>query len=99
MTESCPERGRVTAREEKRVKKLVSIFITVAALASGIAAAKPAAKRETRCGWFDNPTPANATLTDADGEWLISEQGGYQAEGDWPPTDKSWVHTNGGSYG
>ncbi|HEU4404836.1 MAG TPA: DUF4087 domain-containing protein [Polyangiaceae bacterium] len=56
---------------------------------------------ETRCGWFENPTPANAWLTDRDGEWLISMQGGYHADGDWPPAFKrrQWVHTNGGSYG
>jgi Protein of unknown function (DUF4087) len=39
---------------------------------------------ETRCGWFSNPTPANASLFDRDGEWIIGVQGGYQAEGDWP---------------
>lgn len=53
-------------------------------------------KPETRCGWFANPTPANAWIDDADGEWIVSVQGGYQAEGDWPdfPDDK-WVKTNG----
>jgi len=56
---------------------------------------------ETRCGWIDNPTPANWTLTDRDGEWLIGEQGGYQAPGvDLPYFPKSaWVRTNAGSYG
>lgn len=50
---------------------------------------------ETRCGWFSNPTPANASLYDRDGEWLISAQGGYQAEGDWPAFGpKQWVETN-----
>ncbi|CRY57953.1 Uncharacterised protein [Yersinia pseudotuberculosis] len=39
---------------------------------------------ERRCGWFENPTPANATLTDRDGMWEIGTQGGYQAKGDWP---------------
>ena len=38
----------------------------------------------TRCGWFSNPTPANASLYDRDGEWVIGVQGGHQAEGDWP---------------
>lgn len=52
---------------------------------------------ETRCGWFYNPTPANAWLIDRDGEWTIAVQGGYQAEGDWPPDfkPKQWVKTNG----
>ncbi|MFZ1699251.1 MAG: DUF4087 domain-containing protein [Pyrinomonadaceae bacterium] len=51
---------------------------------------------ETRCGWFVNPTPANAWLIDADREWLIGSQGGYQADGDWPDFKPSqWVKTNG----
>lgn len=52
-------------------------------------------KPEKRCGWFINPTPANAWLIDRDGEWTIGVQGGYQAEGDWPAfSDKQWVETN-----
>jgi hypothetical protein len=51
---------------------------------------------ETRCGWFDNPTPANASLYDRAGEWIIAVQGGHQAEGDWPDFGpKQWVETNG----
>ncbi len=50
---------------------------------------------ETRCGWFSNPTPANASLYDQDGEWIIGAQGGYQAEGDWPDFGlRQWVETN-----
>lgn len=53
-----------------------------------------------RCGWFDNPTPANAWLHDRDGEWTISIQGGHQATGNWPRFKASqWVQTNAGSYG
>jgi len=52
-------------------------------------------KAEMRCGWFSNPTPANASLFDRDGEWIIGVQGGYQAEGDWPSfSPKQWVKTN-----
>ncbi|HJT66534.1 MAG TPA: DUF4087 domain-containing protein [Pyrinomonadaceae bacterium] len=52
-------------------------------------------KAETRCGWFSNPTPANASLYDRDDEWIIAVQGGYQAEGDWPNfSPKQWVETN-----
>lgn len=61
----------------------------------------------TRCGWYENPTPNNATLRDKDGTWDISIQGGgldgwYGAKGadnipDFPA--KAWVHTNGGDYG
>lgn len=51
---------------------------------------------KTRCGWFSNPTPANAWLNDRDGEWIIAVQGGFQAEGDWPDFKPSqWVKTNG----
>ena len=51
---------------------------------------------ENRCGWFHNPTPGNATLTDRDGEWEVSTQGGFSAEGDWPEfTDTQWTQTNG----
>lgn len=50
---------------------------------------------ELRCGWFSNPTPANAWLIDKDGEWTIGIQGGYQAEGDWPDiSERQWVKTN-----
>ena len=52
-------------------------------------------KAEMRCGWFSNPTPANASLYDRDDEWIISVQGGHQAEGDWPEfAPKEWVETN-----
>jgi len=53
-------------------------------------------KFETRCGWFSNPTPANASLHDRQDEWIISVQGGYQAEGVWPSFKPGqWVETNG----
>ena len=52
-------------------------------------------KLETRCGWFSNPTPANAWLYDRDGEWTIGIQMGYQAEGDWPNfSPRQWIKTN-----
>ncbi|PSH22128.1 hypothetical protein B7R74_08075 [Yersinia pseudotuberculosis] len=55
---------------------------------------------ERRCGWFENPTPANATLTDRDGMWEIGTQGGYQAKGDWPGfSPAQWVRTGNGNYG
>jgi uncharacterized protein DUF4087 len=53
-------------------------------------------RAETRCGWFSNPTPANASLHDREDEWIIGVQGGHQAEGDWPSFGpKQWVETNG----
>src|SRR5215203_2957290 len=52
-------------------------------------------KSETRCGWFSNPTPSNASLYDSEREWIIAVQGGYQAEGDWPVFGpKQWIETN-----
>lgn len=55
---------------------------------------------ETRCGWFVNPTPANAWLVDKHGTWMISSQGAdSNAEGEWPSFGpKQWIETNG-SYG
>jgi hypothetical protein len=62
--------------------------------------AQNVSKPEDRCGWFTNPTPANAWLIDRDGQWTISVQGGHQAEGYWPEFPaKQWVRTNAGSYG
>ncbi|WP_199778785.1 DUF4087 domain-containing protein [Methylobacterium sp. 285MFTsu5.1] len=58
-------------------------------------------KDEVRCGWFDNPSPGNATLYDRDGEWAIAIQGGHQAKGDWPPNFAPSQHVKPGtaSYG
>jgi len=59
---------------------------------------------ELRCGWVDNPTPANWWLTDRDGEWLLSVQGvGDRNNGFLEVTDgwefqNEWVETNG-TYG
>src|SRR5215813_10649353 len=52
-------------------------------------------KSESRCGWFSNPTPGNASLHDREREWIIGVQGGHQAKGDWPVLGpKQWVETN-----
>ncbi len=74
-----------------------SIVLALAALAAcGAAHATPAARAPTRCGWFDNPTPGNAWLTDRRARWLVGMQGGPQAAGDWPDfPDRQWVPTNG----
>ena len=65
-----------------------------------MAAAHPAV--ETHCGWLDNPTPANWSLHDRDGEWLIGMMGDYQAPGsdnipEFPR--RAWVSHGVGSYG
>lgn len=54
----------------------------------------------TRCGWFDNPSPSNATLADHDGEWTVAVQGGPSAEGAWPKFKLAqWVRTGVGAAG
>lgn len=84
-----------------RPATLGCLILAAAAVAGGrsrtAGAHAPAPEQtEMRCGWFDNPTPANASLHDRDGEWVISVQGGHQAEGDWPNFGpKQWVETNG----
>ena len=67
------------------------------ALAAALSVGAPN-ERERRCGWIQNPTPANWSLIDRDGEWIIGAQGGYQAPGmDEMPdmTTAGWVETNG----
>ena len=55
------------------------------------------AAQEKRCGWIDNPTPANWSLIDKDGTWLFSSQGGFRADGldRLPDFGTRWVKTNG----
>ncbi|MHC1741880.1 MAG: DUF4087 domain-containing protein [Syntrophobacteraceae bacterium] len=75
---------------------ILSATLLLAPLAGG--ASESALRYETRCGWFSNPTPANISLYDRDGEWVIGAQGGHQVEGDWDwPAFKSkqWVPENG----
>ena len=70
-------------------------------IAASMAAARPSAI-ETRCGWLDNPSPANWSLFDRDGEWLIGMQGDYQAPGlDYIPEfpKSAWVRTGHANYG
>jgi len=58
---------------------------------------------ELRCGWLENPTPANWWLNDREGSWTISAQGGYSVSDksmDNLPklNDNEYVRTNG-NYG
>lgn len=91
------EFGRRTGR-----RRAAAALAVVATIAAGFSAAAGDGKPlETRCGWFSNPSPANMTLIDRDGEWLIGEMGGHQAEGDWdwPKFARGeWKQTNG-NYG
>src|SRR6266478_2787770 len=88
------------------MKTKLTIFGTLLLVTMAFANAHPKLSREvrskefeTRCGWFSNPTPANAWLQDRFGEWTIGLQGGHQADGNWPTfKPRQWVSTNG-SYG
>lgn len=71
-------------------------------LAFTATAANAQRNTENRCGWYENPSPANHWLTDRDRQWLIGAQGGYQARGidrigDTPQSQ--WVRSGPGSYG
>jgi len=84
----------------------VALTLALCAVQSHAAAPVPAkAAPQIRCGWFDNPTPQNASLVDREGAWTISVQGGHAAifskGGGWPPrfSKSQWVQTNAGSYG
>jgi hypothetical protein len=77
------------------IHKTLIAALSVALLAGSAGAAEHPSGAQTRCGWFENPTPGNASLVDRDGEWIIGVQGGHQAEGDWPDFKPSqWVRTN-----
>ena len=86
----------------RREKLQIIFFVCLLLIATAFASGQPSSleigkveKLETRCGWFSNPTPANASLYDREAEWIIGVQGGYQAEGDWPDFGvKQWVETN-----
>ncbi len=77
-------------------------LLSTAVWADGVApVAQPKPQGQQRCGWFDNPSPQNASLIDRDGEWVISQQSGHSAQGSWPPQFKAsqWVRTGTGNYG
>jgi hypothetical protein len=73
---------------------LAALFTAVAC--TGVAlGAQPEDKPALRCGWFENPTPGNAWLTDREAKWIVGIQGEHQAEGDWPEfSSREWVAAN-----
>jgi hypothetical protein len=76
--------------------QLLSLRFVVCVWAQAAGAHIDSAPGQLRCGWFENPTPANAWFTDRQGAWLVGVQGGHQAEGDWPVFKPwRWVRTNG----
>lgn len=90
---------RTVTRFRIIVLSCLLLMFPVAILHSGASNQPVAAISETRCGWFSNPTPANASLYDSDAEWIIGVQGGHQADGDWPEFGAGqWVKRNG-NYG
>lgn len=65
-----------------------------------IAVPLSAISAEKRCGWLDNPSPANLWLIDADSDWTISTQGGKFASDETIDNmpeidDKEFVRRNG----
>ena len=75
--------------------RALAVFLCGMLLAAHAFAGSSSGSAVTRCGWFSNPTPANAWLLDREAEWTIAVQGGAQAEGDWPIFKPSqWVRTN-----
>lgn len=93
-------------REKTLFKAIVSMRMPLvlvllgAASSAAIADGTPSERLHTRCGWFDNPSPGNATLTDRDGEWTVAQQGTSSATGRWPRfTTAQWVQTGSGSAG
>lgn len=81
-----------------KIKSIVIAFVLFSHLLTVDAQSE---KSRTRCGWLDNPTPANYSLYDKDREWIIGVQGDYQVEDFEIPTFKrgQWVETPSGSYG
>lgn len=78
--------------------RLISIFLFISLFESNTVFARKAADTVNKniCGWLDNSTPGNATLIDKDGEWLLAQQGIYEAKGNWTPDLKgNEVYTNG----
>lgn len=100
-----PLQGRIFPRQRApRLLRGALLRAGAAALAAALLAGHAYAagpKPQMRCGWFVNPTPANAWLIDRDGEWTVAMQGGHQAEGDWPapPSKKEWVAPEGDDRG
>nr|WP_208450333.1 DUF4087 domain-containing protein [Burkholderia anthina] len=66
------------------------------------AATNAVAAPEKRCGWLENPTPANWWLVDKDDSWTLSTQGSPPVPGLDAMPDMSthgWVVTNAGMHG
>lgn len=87
------------------VKKWLLVAVAIVCMTIPIVASTAQANQgfQTRCGWYENPTPGNFSLTDRDAMWIIGEQGRHHVSGDVPYPNfdsqpNQWVATNG-SYG
>lgn len=82
------------------MQKILLLILFIAISGSSFAAPK----KEKRCGWLVNPTPANWFLMDAGGDLWFSAQGGpaYIPDEDWDNlpqhSEREYVKTNN-SYG
>ena len=75
--------------------------LIIAAVLAVSGPALAAGAKQHLCGWVENPTPANWTLTDKTAHWIINVQGGQQA-GSMPDFQKGaayWVKTQPNGYG
>jgi hypothetical protein len=82
------------------------VTLSAVALALGLCAATSGAQaKETRCGWYVNPTPGNYYLTDRDASWWMRAQGGRVADGfdenapEFDPNEYVELQPNGYGYG
>lgn len=84
-----------------KILKTIFIVIGFISFSNSFNFSAQTKKFETRCGWFQNPTPANYSLYDKDDEWIFGVQGGYQLENFEIPAFKKgqWVEGPNGSYG
>ena len=81
-------------------KQFLPPFLAVGLLSAALI--NPAHASETRCGWLQNPTPGNWSLTDADATWILSTQADEPNESLEIPSlneKKGWFVKTGGSSG
>jgi hypothetical protein len=74
-------------------RTIIGAFLVLPGLTCALAASA-----EYRCGWLENPTPANWWLRDAEGLWILSAQGSAPVTGmDLIPdiSAHDFVKTNG----
>ena len=93
--------GRTRASPKGPCLRVALIVAQLLVLCTDAAIAATQSAALQRCGWFDNPSPGNATLFDKDGEWIVAIQAGHQAKGAWPPKflASQWIRTGTGSAG